>query len=52
MLAAEITWPAVTATPFKVRLPAPGKVVIFTPSKVLAGESLTSVKPKSAAVKV
>ncbi len=52
MSARVIDWPAVTATPLFVRLPAPGSVVIVTASSVLAGLSLTSLKPKSAAVKV
>ena len=30
-------WPAVTATPDSVRLPAPGMVVIFTAESALAG---------------
>ena len=41
-----------TATPESSRVPAPGSPLIFTFSSALAGESLGSVKPKSAAVKV
>ena len=36
----------------KVKLPAPGRVVILTASSALAGLSFGSLKPKSAAVKV
>ena len=52
MLAAGITCPTVTAVPFKVRVPAPGKDAMMTDCSVLAGVSLGSVKPKSAALKV
>ena len=52
MLATLMLWPAVTATPDSVRLPAPGSVVIVTALSALAGLSFGSVKPKSAAVKV
>ena len=41
-----------TATPLSVRLPAPGRVVIFTASSALAGLSLASLKPKSAVANV
>ena len=51
MLAKLMLWPAVTATPLKVRLPLPGKVVMVTAAKLLAGLSFGSLKPKSAAVK-
>ena len=43
-----INCPLVTATPLSVRLPAAGSVLIFTARSVLAGESLTSLNPKSA----
>ena len=52
MSASAIDWPSVTATPLLVSVPAPGSVVIFTASRLLAGLSLASLKPKSAAVKV
>ena len=52
MSAALMHWPAVTATPDRVRLPAPGKVVMVTALSALAGLSLGSVKPKSAVTKV
>ena len=52
MFATETNWPTVTATPESVKLPAPGKAVILMLSSTLTGESLGSVKPKSAAVKV
>ena len=52
MSATATNWPAVTATPLSVSVPAPGSVVIFTASSVLAGVSLGSLKPKSAAVNV
>ena len=52
MSAALMLCPAETATPDSVRLPAPGRVVIFTASRPLAGVSLVSLKAKSAAVKV
>ena len=52
MSASVMNWPAVTATPLSVSVPAAGSVVIFTASRLLAGESLGSVKPKSAAVNV
>ena len=45
MSLAETNWPAVTATPLSVSEPAPGKVVIFTASSVLAGLSPVSLKP-------
>jgi hypothetical protein len=56
MLAAETNCPALTATPDRVRLPAAGRVVIFTLSRVLAPPaaitSFGSVRPKSALLKV
>src|SRR3569833_467915 len=52
-MSARLTnWPAVTATLLSVRVPAPGRVVILTASRLLAGLSLGSVKPKSDAAKV
>ena len=42
-----MNWPAVTATPLLVSVPAPGSVVILTAASVLPSMSL---KPKSAAV--
>ena len=50
MSASATTWPALTATPLSRNVPPVGRVVIFTASKALAGVSLGSVKPKSAAV--
>ncbi len=51
-MSARLTdWPAVTAMPLFVRLPAPGSMVTVTASSVFAGLSLVSLKPKSAAVK-
>ena len=44
--------PALTAAPSSLSAPAPGRVVIFTASRALAGLSLGSEKPKSAVVKV
>src|SRR3954469_14245899 len=52
MSAAETSCPAVTTTELFVSDPAPGTVVIFTAASVFAGESLGSVKPKSAAANV
>ena len=52
MLATLMLWPAVTATPDNVKLPAPGTVVIVTALSALAGLSFGSVKPKSAAANV
>jgi hypothetical protein len=52
MLTTLMLWPAVTATPDSVRLPAPGMAVILTAVSALAGESLGSAKPKSAAANV
>ena len=49
--ASAIICPFVTATPLSVRLPAAGRALIFTPERALAGESLGSVNPKSAAAK-
>ena len=51
---AWIDWPAVTATPLSFSTPAEaaGSVVIFTASSALAGLSLESLKPKSAALKL
>src|SRR5262245_42290782 len=43
---------AFTATLLFVSVPAPGKVEIFTATKVFGGVSFGSVKPKSAAVNV
>src|SRR5438874_13756619 len=47
MSATEKTAPAVTATPLSLRLPAPGRVVISTAARLLAGLSFGSLKPKS-----
>ena len=44
-----MSWPAVTATPLSVSVPAAGRVVMTALAKALAGVSLGSVKPKSAA---
>ena len=52
MSATETNWPAVTATPLSVSVPSRGSVVILTAASALAGVSLGSVKPKSAAAKV
>ncbi len=52
MLATEMLWPAVTATPFRRSVPAAVSVVMVTADSVLAGVSLGSAKPKFAAVKV
>ena len=52
ILANDTNCPTVTVTPDSANAPAPGWVVIFTFSSTLAGESLGSVKPKSAAAKV
>ena len=56
MLATDTNWPALTATPESVRLPAPGSAVILTALSAFAPAALPasagSVKPKSAAVKV
>ena len=49
--ATTMNCPLVTATPLSVRVPAPGSVLIFTARSVLAGESLVSLNPKSAAAK-
>ena len=46
MSAVVTTWPAVTGTPLRVRLPADGRVVITTAWKLLAGLSLGSLNPK------
>ena len=48
MSAAETNWPALTVAPDNVRLPAPGRVVIFTALKVFGGALPVSRKPKSA----
>ena len=50
MLTIEIKSPAVTATPFKVKLPLVGSVSIRTPAKVWPASA--SAKPKSAGAKV
>jgi hypothetical protein len=50
MLAAETDWPAVTATPESVRLPAAGKVAIVTLESDVPVSS-ASVNPKSAVLK-
>src|SRR4051812_12688381 len=52
MSAAETSCPAVTTTELFVSDPAPGTVVIFTAASAFGGESLGSVKPKSAAANV
>ncbi len=51
---AGISWPAVTATPFRRRMPwAPGgRLVMMTLCSALAGLSSASPKPKSTAAKV
>ena len=48
MSATEMNWPTVTAVPLSNSVPAEGTVVILTARKLLAGESLGSLKPKSA----
>src|ERR1700686_3936413 len=51
VISASVTnWPVVTAMPLSVSVPAAGSVLIFTAKRLLAGVSLRSVKPKSAAV--
>ncbi len=50
--ATGMNWPVVTAVPLWVNVPAVGSVVIFTASRLLAGLSLESLKPKSEAPKV
>ena len=53
LMSATVTvWPAPTAAPLFVRLPAPGSVAIRTAIRLWAGLSLPSLKPKSAALKV
>src|SRR5207237_1148249 len=54
MSATLMNWPALTATPLSVSVPDPalGSVVIFTASRLLAGLSFGSLKPKSATVNV
>ena len=52
MSARVMVWPALSATPLLVSVPAPGRAAIFTACSVLAGASFGSVKPKSAATKV
>ncbi len=53
MLATEMLWPAVTATPFRRSVPAVASVVMVTAESVCpAVGSFGSVKPKLAAVKV
>ena len=47
-----MTWPTLTATPSSSSVPAAGRLVIVTLANRLAGLSLGSVKPKSAAMKV
>ena len=49
--AAEMNWPLVTLTPFRVNFPAVGRLLMRTACNWLAGESYGSVKPKSAFVK-
>src|SRR5437868_2656521 len=44
--------PALSSTPLLVSAPAPGMVEILTASRLLAGVSLGSVKPKSAVANV
>ena len=51
-LAAVITCPAVTFTPFSLSVPAVGKVVIITLCNAFADVSLGSVKPKLPAFKL
>ena len=51
MSAARILWPAVTATPFKVNVPAEGNVVMMTAFSVPFSPA-ASTKPKSSALKV
>ena len=58
MFATVISWPAETAPPLKVSVPAVGSVVTITERKLFAPlvlgalASAGSVKPKSAAAKV
>src|SRR2546428_700387 len=47
MSAALTSWPAVTGLALLVRVPAAGRVVIFTAARALAGVSLTSEDRKS-----
>ena len=53
LMSATVTiWPALTAAPLLANVPVPGKVLMRTAPRLLAGVSLGSVKPKSAATKV
>ena len=52
MSADSISWPTVTATPFKRKVPLAGNVVRITDCMLLAGTSRLSEKPKSAELKV
>ncbi len=53
MLATEMLWPAVTATPFRRSVPAVASEVMVTAESVWpAVGSFGSLKPKFAAVKV
>ena len=51
MSATETNWPATTAEPLLISVPAPGKPAIRTLSSAFTALSAGSVKPKSAAVK-
>ncbi len=51
MSATGIDCPALTGTAERVRLPAPGSVVMVTARSAFGGESFGSVKPKSAVAK-
>src|SRR5436305_998209 len=51
MSTALTNWLAVTAAPLSVREPWTGRVLTFTASRLFAGVSLGSVKPKAAALK-
>ena len=52
MSATVIVCPALTVTPLLASPPAPGSVLMRTAPRPLAGLSLLSLKPKSAALKV
>ena len=52
MSASEIVCPTVTGAPLSVSVPLAGSVSILTASRLSAGESFASVKPKSAAANV
>ena len=52
MSATVMVWPALTAAPLLVRVPAPGRVLMRTAASALAAISFGSLKPKSVALKV